>query len=64
MEIRQLEENKNIPKEERVNVIIMTSHTSKDQVVGCLEAGCNDFMVKPVNFDSIQAKLKEYGFEG
>ncbi len=62
LHIRELEEEKNIPEEERVKVIMVTSHSHKDSVLGCFKAGCNEFIVKPVDKESMAAKLSKIGF--
>lgn len=60
--IRGLEEEKNIPEDERVKVVMVSSHSNKDLVVECLKAGCNEFIVKPADKESIRAKLSKIGF--
>ncbi len=59
--IRQLEEEKNIPEEERVKIIMVTSHSDKDRVMACFKAGCNEFVVKPTDKEMMAAKLANIG---
>lgn len=59
--IRDLEEEKQLPKKERVKIIMVTSHSDKNQVVGCFKAGCDEFIVKPTDKKSMAAKLSNIG---
>jgi len=59
--IRRLEEEKYIPEEERVKIIMVTSHSDEDRVVECFKAGCNEFVVKPTDKEMMAAKLSRIG---
>ena len=59
--IREMEREKNIPKQEQVKVIMVTLRSEKDSVVTCIQAGCNDYVVKPFNFDTMREKLNRLG---
>lgn len=56
-QIRKIEEENNIPKENRVKILMVTSHSQKDIIVTCLKAGCNGYIVKPFKRDVIIKKL-------
>ncbi len=59
--IRKLEEDKDIPENERVKIIMVTSFSDKNRVVGSFKAGCNEFVVKPTDREMIVAKLSSMG---
>lgn len=60
-QIRHLEKEKNIPENERVKIIMVTSHSDKDRVIDCLKAGCDEFIVKPADRESMASKLSRIG---
>ncbi|MCP4673204.1 MAG: response regulator, partial [Desulfobacula sp.] len=57
--IRKIETEKNIPKQKQVKILMVTSHSDKDNYITCLQAGCNDYIVKPFDLESISKKLEE-----
>jgi|TARA_Y100000031_G_C8059217_1_gene309813 DNA-binding response OmpR family regulator len=42
-----------------VPVIMMTAYHDKDQIVKSIEAGCNDFILKPFQFDVLFEKVEK-----
>lgn len=59
--IRGLEDQSNIPEEKRVKILMVTSSSDKDTVIACIRAGCDDYLVKPLNRETISKKLEKYG---
>lgn len=59
--IREIEKKNKILKEDRVTVIMVTSHSKKDDIITCLQAGCNDYVIKPFSIESIDIKLNKLG---
>ena len=59
--IREIENKNKILKENQVKVIMVTSHSDKDHIITCLQAGCDDYVIKPFNLDSITRKLEKLG---
>ena len=57
--IRDFENMKNIPLENQVKVLMVTSHADKDNYITCHQAGCNDYIVKPFDAKSINHKIEE-----
>ncbi len=57
--IRDFENLKEIPLENQVKILMVTSHADKDNYITCHQAGCNDYIVKPFDAKSINAKVKE-----
>jgi PAS domain S-box-containing protein len=51
-----------ISKAESVPIIAMTANVFKEDVENCIEAGMNDHVGKPLNFDEVFDKLRKYLF--
>lgn len=60
-DIRMLEKEKGIPPQEGVRIIMVSSNAAKDVVLECLRSGCNEFIVKPVDKQTIKEKLQNLG---
>ncbi|MEI7637834.1 MAG: HDOD domain-containing protein [Syntrophus sp. (in: bacteria)] len=60
-EIRNIEKQRNIPKENRVKVIMVTSQSDKDTVITCMQAGCDSYIVKPFDRTIMAKRLGELG---
>lgn len=58
--IRHLEEKKGVSEKMPVEIIMMTALSDKATVIACLEAGCNDYIVKPFKPAAIVDKLKNH----
>jgi signal transduction histidine kinase/ActR/RegA family two-component response regulator len=54
--IRALE----LPNAKDVSIIAMTANVFREDVEKCLEAGMNDHLGKPLDFDEVLRKLKRY----
>jgi sigma-B regulation protein RsbU (phosphoserine phosphatase) len=39
-------------------VIMLTAHTGEEEEIGCLQAGANDFVTKPVSRDVLAARIR------
>ncbi len=55
--LREVEERFQVPAQRRVKVLMVTSHSDKNTVVTCIQAGCDDYIVKPFNPTSVMIKL-------
>lgn len=62
-EIRKIEKGKNVPRGKRVKIIMVTSHSDKDSIVTCVQAGCDDYIVKPFGREMVIGKLEKAGFK-
>ena len=60
-EIRAIEKNRNIPKENRSKVLMVTGQSDKDTIITCVQAGCDGYVVKPFDKTTIAEKLKKLG---
>ncbi len=56
-EIREMENKKKVPKDKQVKVLMVTSHSHRDYVITSIQAGCNDYVVKPFTKDKVIKKL-------
>ena len=49
-----------LPGADKIPIIAMTANTANEDIEACLASGMNGHLGKPVDFDKIIAKLKEY----
>ena len=59
--IRDLERMLEVGKVRQAIIIMVTAQSDKENVVACLKAGCDDYIVKPFNIELIREKLKKFG---
>jgi len=59
--IRALEMDMDIPSEKRVKIFMVTAHSDKDTVSTSIKVGCDDYIVKPFNRETILEKLRKCG---
>jgi two-component system chemotaxis response regulator CheY len=60
--IRNIEYEKKMPEDKYVKIIMVTSEGKKEKVWSCIEAGCNDYIVKPFNRETVSKKMERQGF--
>ena len=60
-EIRMIEQQKNIPMENKAKVIMVTSQSDKDLVITCMQAGCDGYVVKPFDSAIMAEKIRQIG---
>ncbi len=58
--IRQIEQLRNIPKETRVKIMMVTTKADKDTIISCIKLGADDYIVKPFDGEKILQKIKKY----
>ena len=61
--IRKAEKEVGISKDEHVKVVMVTSHADKDTVITCIQAGCDDYIKKPFEKETIANKLLGLGLD-
>lgn len=49
-------------KSHQATVIMVTAHSERDLVVGCIKSGCRAYFIKPLKQDSVDKKMAELGF--
>lgn len=59
--IRGIEAEKDIEKSHRTKVIMVTSYSDKENIVSCIQAGCNDYVIKPFSLSTVSSKLQAIG---
>jgi HD-like signal output (HDOD) protein/CheY-like chemotaxis protein len=60
--IRTLEKEVGIPKEDQVRIMMVTGSSEKDTILTCIKAGCNDYIMKPFDMETVIKKLGDRGF--
>ncbi len=60
--IRGMEREKNVPENKRVKVVMVTARSDKDTIMTSIQAGCNDYVVKPFDKTIVAKKLTKLGF--
>lgn len=60
-QIRQMEKNKEVPAGKKTVIIMVTASADKDTIVKAVGAGCNDYIAKPFDRDTIFKKLIKVG---
>jgi HD-like signal output (HDOD) protein/DNA-binding NarL/FixJ family response regulator len=62
-QIREIEKDKDIPKDRQIKIFMVSGHSDKQTIVRCVEIGCDDFISKPFNKRIIAGKLLKLGFD-
>ncbi|TAJ98600.1 response regulator [bacterium] len=47
------------PETQAIPILAATALFRESELRSCLEAGCNDYIVKPFTFEELQAKVRE-----
>nr|WP_320192353.1 response regulator [uncultured Desulfobacter sp.] len=59
LEIRRLEDTKGVVAKHRSKILMVTSQAQRDVVVTCLQAGCDEYIIKPFNLELVNQKISE-----
>lgn len=59
--IRRIEKEKAIAKDKLSRIMMVTSHADQNMVLGSVEAGCNNYIVKPFSREKVVEKLEHLG---
>ena len=60
-QMRHLEQDFQVSTDRRARIIMVTGRSDKEQVITCVENGCDDYIAKPFNHQILSAKLKHLG---
>ncbi len=50
-----------ISRKHKAKILMVTSFTDKDRVVSCIQSGCDDYIAKPFDLNTIGKKLSKLG---
>ena len=59
--IRALEKEKHIPHKLKAKIVMISGVSEKELVMACLRDGCDDFLVKPLETQSLFNKIRNFG---
>ena len=57
--LREIEKKRCTQDKNQVKILMVTAQSDKDYIVTCLQAGCNNYVVKPFDLDIVSQKLKQ-----
>ena len=60
--LKQIKKNDADSKGKGAMVIMVTAHSEKDLVVGCIKSGCKAYFIKPLKESVVDKKMAELGF--
>lgn len=55
--IRDMEKEKSVPDDKRVRIMVVTSKSDKESIITCIQAGCNEYIIKPFDRHTVEGKL-------
>ncbi len=61
LKIRDMENKQKYTKQKRAKVMMVTASADKDTVARCIDAGCDSYVVKPLDKQDIINKLQALG---
>jgi HD-like signal output (HDOD) protein/ActR/RegA family two-component response regulator len=61
LQIRQMEKDKKVPLYKRAVIMMATASADKDTIVTAVQTGCNEYVVKPFDGDTISRRLLKAG---
>jgi len=61
--IKDIENQGTDPKGEPVKILMVTSQSDKRNVLTCIQAGCDNYIIKPFDKKKVFKKLQEMGFQ-
>lgn len=61
-EIREYEQKNNGPKNLLLKILMVTAHSDKDTIITSVQAGCDGYIVKPFDRDTVIEKMINVGF--
>jgi DNA-binding response OmpR family regulator len=61
--IRNIEKGMDVDQKQKTKIIMVTSHSDQKNVIESLNSGCDNFIIKPFDFERVVEKLKAVGIE-
>jgi two-component system chemotaxis response regulator CheY len=61
--IRGLELEKGVSDNRRAKIVMVTARADTETLVSCIQAGCNDYVIKPFDKATVAKKLAKLGFQ-
>ena len=61
--IREFESDNDIEEKDRIPILMITSHSGKDNIMPAFRSGCSGYIVKPIDPNEVKKSLQELGFE-
>lgn len=62
VQMPEMEREKNVPESKRAKVVMVTALSDKDTIMTSIQAGCNEYVVKPFDKAIVAKKLTKLGF--
>ena len=59
--IRAMENEKKVPKDKRIKILMTSSHTDKETIISCAQMGCDDYISKPFDRETLLKKIRKVG---
>jgi len=59
--IRDLENEKKVPKDKRVKILMTSAHADKETILACAQMGCDDYISKPFDREILIKKIRKVG---
>ncbi|MEW6266799.1 MAG: response regulator [Thermodesulfobacteriota bacterium] len=63
LEIREIESSLKVTREKPAKILMITSHTDKDTIITSIQAGCDDYLIKPFQSDKVLDKVRRLGLK-
>lgn len=60
--VREMERDRKVEPEHQSKIVMVTAVSEKEMVTRCFQLGCNDFIIKPYDMETIFGKLDKLGF--
>ena len=59
--IRDLENEKKVPKDKRVKILMTSASADKETILACAQMGCDDYISKPFDRETLLKKIRKVG---
>jgi HD-like signal output (HDOD) protein/DNA-binding response OmpR family regulator len=59
--IRAIENEKKVPKDKRVKILMSSSQKDRETIIACVQMGCDDYISKPFDKEIILKKIHKFG---